>query len=232
MFSRLFGKPTRLTRLDDQLWISREQKLRGLCRQALAAASDPAGPQGCLLVAHFPDTLAALEQALIAAGIPYDVYQDAFDRARLSALLGPAGAGRPLLALARSLPDAAPGGQLVTERTVGAMGSGARLLLLAAERHPLRAHDDKLEALAAALPAQARIGFHLSLEDGLMQRFGGQAVAQLISALNPPPDEPITSGTASASIRRAQQNLARHARGDAYARSAEEWLAVNVGESA
>jgi preprotein translocase subunit SecA len=88
------------------------------------------------------------------------------------------------------------------------------MVALAAERHPLRAHDDALVARLAELPYATRLSFHLALDDPLLARFNGAQVGTVMDSLQLAPDTPLSQGILSQSIRQAQQERARAATGD------------------
>ncbi len=223
MFRRAFGQATPLTRADDQIWRNRAHKLRALAHFAAEVA--PARP--VLLTAHFPATLEALAAALQAAAVAFDTYANAFDRDRLVAALAstPDPERRPLLALAGALPTGAqldawlkpPGGGRANE---------IKAVALAAERHPLRTHDDALVTRLSELPYATHLSFHLALDDPLLARFNGQQVGHVMDQLQLAPDTPLSQGILSQSIRQAQEKLARAATGDGAAQSAEAWCAA------
>lgn len=224
MFRRAFGQATPLTRDDDQIWRRREHKLRALAH--FAAEAGPTRP--VLLVAHFQATIEALAAALQAAGVAYDTYADSFDRDRLLAALAPQPTPdrRPLLALV----DALPTGAQLNAWLKFLPGSGPlnefKAVALAAERHPLRAHDDALVNRLAELPYATRLSFHLALDDPLLARFNGPQVGTVMDSLQLAPDTPLSQALLSQSIRQAQEKLARAATGDGPADSAEAWCAA------
>lgn len=217
-----FGPQPRLTLGDDSVWRSRADKLRGLA--ALAAAADPAHPR--LLLAHFPATYAALAAVLAEAGVAHLAVADGFELDALVAGLRPTHdpARRPVLALAGALPEAARLAALVG----GGPAAGLSGQVLAAERHPLRAHDEALAARLGGLPYPARLSFHLALDDPLLARFGGEAVGALMDRLAVPPDAPLSQGLLSRSVQQAQAKLAQAARGDGPAHSPETWFVAYV----
>lgn len=224
MFRRAFGQATPLTREDDQIWRSRDWKLRALAH--FAAEAGPNRP--VLLVAHFPETMDALVEALRAAAVAYDPYESAFDGDRLLAALGPRHnpERRPLLALAGALPTGAQLNAWLKFLPGGGRANELKALALAAERHPLRAHDDALVARLAELPYATRLSFHLALDDPLLARFSGAQVGNVMDQLQLAPDTPLAQGLLSQSIRQAQEKLARAAQGDGPAQSAEAWFAA------
>lgn len=99
------------------------------------------------------------------------------------------------------------------------------LLVVVAERHPLREHDQRVAAWADA--AAGRIGFHVSLEDPLLAVFVGEQLRPLLEKLGMTADAPLESGMVSRSIEKAQERVKRQATTDLPADSAEGWLQAN-----
>lgn len=222
MFRRTLGRATQLKVEDDQVWRKRAHKLRALAHYA--AGVGPRRP--VLLAAHFPATLAAVAEALDAAAVGYDVYADGFERDKLLAALSPApeATRRPLLALVRALPTGAQVDAWLKGRASG--GEPVQGLALAAERHPLRAHDEALVNRLAELPYATRLSFHLALDEPVLARFNGEQVGALMDKLQLAPDTPLTQGVLSQTIRQAQERLAKKASGDGPAESVEAWFAA------
>jgi preprotein translocase subunit SecA len=212
----LSGGPQRVQVTDDVIWMTRAAKLRGLAQ----AVHDRLG-QGhpVLVVAHFPATLAEVREAL---GGPGGVSLD--DPKQLSAddalRHAEAGSGRrPPLALAQALvADDYP--NPVDE----AAGS---LAVLVAERHFLRASDDRVVAFARSLGRRSDVTFHLSLDDPLLRAVTGTWVANVLSSLGLKESEPIESRLVARRIAAAQRRFARRAVEGGQAESAEEWLRRN-----
>ena len=100
--------------------------------------------------------------------------------------------------------------------------------VLVAERHPLRAHDDRIIAFAGELPCKAQVVFHLSLEDALLKVFIGQQIEELLRRMGMDENESIDSNMVSRRIAAAQKKIASQAFGDSDVRSAADWLAANV----
>jgi hypothetical protein len=152
------------------------------------------------LVAHFPDVLPELER--IAAGYP--------------------GPGSVRAVLARQLsPEAAA-------RT--ALAESAAIDLIVAEHHPLASEDAQLVRFAEALPCRSRIVYHVSLEDPLMQRFGGDRVRALMDRMGETEDEPIVHALVSRSLQKAQARIEAECTGHHDADSAGQWLERNLNQ--
>ena len=102
--------------------------------------------------------------------------------------------------------------------------------IIVGERHPLPSLDDGLEAFADHLPCRCRFSHHLSLEDAVMQTFGGEWVQNILRNLGISEDEAIERNLVSRRIRRAQQKIEGRASGSRDAESAEQWLEKNCPE--
>jgi len=150
------------------------------------------------LVAHFPDVLRALEEIAAEYRGPSSV------RAVLARQLSAeAGARLPL-------------------------GPDAKLALVVAERHPLAEEDANLVRFAEALPCDARILYHVSLDDPLLQWFGGESIRALLRQLGAAAHEPIHHPLIAKSIKRAQEKISAEAHGRDDADSAAQWLERNL----
>jgi hypothetical protein len=186
----------RLETVPDRVWISSSAKLNGI-RLELDQLS-ARGASLVALVAHFPDTLHALEE--VAANYH--------------------GSRSVRAVLARHLSTEAAGSLPATESDV--------VELVVAERHPLASKDVDLIRFAEALPCQCRIVHHLSLDDPLLLWFGTESVRALLDRLGTTADEPITHPLITLSIKRAQEKIAAEVVGPHDADSAGAWLERNV----
>jgi hypothetical protein len=99
------------------------------------------------------------------------------------------------------------------------------LTVVVAERHPLRAHDERVAAWADA--AAGRLVFHVSLEDPAVALFVGDSVRSVLDRLGMTADTPLQSPLVSRSIASAQAKVRERATGDLPSDSAEGWLQVN-----
>lgn len=137
--------------------------------------------------------------------------------------------GSALLEAIRSYPPGAPA-ITATEATlheaVDLAGPGLPpVRFLALERHPLRVHDDAVEALAGKLANGSSVTFLLSLDDPFFTRLGGN-LKGLMEKLGVG-DEAIEHAFVSKAIANAQEKIARAVPREAPARSAEEWYQAN-----
>lgn len=99
------------------------------------------------------------------------------------------------------------------------------LLVVVAERHPLREHDERVAEWADA--AAGRVAFHLSLEDPLVALFAGERLRGVLERLGLTPDMPIRSRLVSRAIEQAQDRIRKHATGDLPSASSAGWLQAN-----
>lgn len=98
------------------------------------------------------------------------------------------------------------------------------LAILVAERHPSRAHDERICSWADT--AAGSIAFVVALDDVVLSPFVG-SMRSLFEKLGVDESQPIESAMVSRSIQSAQEKLAKNATGDLPADSAEAWLRAN-----
>lgn len=152
--------------------------------------------------------------------------------ARVAALLTGRGVEASLLdgtyrsagASARSV-VVTPGVRLAT--AVHSFAQGEPVAVIVTERHPLRAHDDAVDAIASKLPRGSAQVYLLSLDDGLFTAFA-PGIKDLMRKLDMPEDEAIEHSMVSKSIANAQAKVAARATGDVEATSFEGWWAANM----
>src|SRR5262245_3381302 len=154
MLGWLFGKGKQAVRAEDSVWMSRAAMRAGLAREverlARAGASVLLGAFRPSEVDDWHSRLAALEP---------ERCRDAFKHDALRRQLGKPGS--VTVALAGELPGN------VAERDGGAVE------ILVCGRNESRATDDAVLRFADLLGTGARVAFHLSLEDPLLQQFTG-----------------------------------------------------------
>jgi len=92
-------------------------------------------------------------------------------------------------------------------------------------RHPLASVEDK--ALAALPKVQLLVGM-TSLDDALIQHFGGDKVKSLIGKMGHKEGEIIEHSMISASIRNAQEDLDKKVENPISANSASDWFLLNA----
>ena len=78
------------------------------------------------------------------------------------------------------------------------------LHVIGTERHESRRIDNQLRGRAGRLGDPGVTRFFLSLEDDLMRIFGGEKIANLMTSLQIPEDQPIENGLISRAIEQAQ----------------------------
>ena len=103
--------------------------------------------------------------------------------------------------------------------------------LIVAERHPLKSADAALLLIAEGTPCRCRVAYHLSLEDPLFKLFLSGSLKNLLEQLGMKEEEPIESPMVSRSVKKAQQRVEKQAFGNSRAKSAAEWLELNMPNS-
>jgi hypothetical protein len=180
-----------------RIWLTKRAKFAGIQREIAAALADPNGPDAVFLVANFQDSLDELRA--LAAEAQFDE-------------------NRVFVIDSKSLEG----------RTSGSAADESQsVFIVVGDRHPLPSHDDALLEFAQNLSCRCRFVQHAALEDPLLKVFAGEWVEDVLRRLGMNEDEPIESHMVSRRIRRAQQQFAAQATGDAAAASAEEWIEKN-----
>jgi hypothetical protein len=197
LFDFLFGgkKRTNVEVVPDHIWMTTDAKFTGLAKEAEERSRSQT--VAILLVAHFPDVLARLED--IAGRKAWNMPCKAVPASNLNSDLG------------SSL----------------RLDESAIIDIIVGERHPLPSMDDRLEEFADELPCRCRFSHHVSLEDAVMKVFAGDWVKNVLKQLGMTEDEAIESQTVSRRIRQAQQTIEGRAFGSLNAESAAEWLEKN-----
>ena len=200
LFDALFGrkKRTNVEVVPDHIWMTTDAKFAGVAREAEERSRS--ATVAILLVAHFPEVLARLEE--LASQQAWSVPCKAV--------------------LARNLNT-----DLATSLS---LDESAMIDVIVGERHPLPSVDDRLEEFADELPCRCRFSHHLSLEDAVMEVFAGDWVKGVLTKLGMKEDEAIESQLVSRRIRQAQQKIEGRAFGTVDAESAAEWLKKNCPE--
>ena len=200
LWDYLFGRqqPSNILLVPDRIWMTTDAKFAGLARDAEDRSHSES--VAILLVAHFPDVLARLQE--VASKQVWDVPCQAVPASHLNA------------DLAASL----------------RLDKSAIIEILVGERHPLPSVDDRLAEFANELPCRCRFAHHVSLDDAVMQRFAGESVKNMLKQMGMKEDEAIESRMVSRRIRKAQQKIEGRTSGDLDAESAWEWLKKNCPE--
>jgi hypothetical protein len=139
--------------VSDRIWLTKAAKFAGISGEVSDSLAGSDAPDAIFLVAHFQDCLNELGPLAERAG---------FDANQVMATKTDALAGRH-----------APVG----------LHESQTILIVPAERHPLRSHDDAIADFARSLPCRCRLVFHISLEDPVMQLFAGEWVQNLLKQL-------------------------------------------------
>ncbi|MBQ2661399.1 MAG: preprotein translocase subunit SecA [Clostridia bacterium] len=84
------------------------------------------------------------------------------------------------------------------------------LHIIGTERHESRRIDNQLRGRAGRQGDPGSTRFYISLEDELMQRFGGERIKLLMDRLNPADDIPLDLGILSKQIEGAQKRVESH----------------------
>ncbi|MCA8987434.1 MAG: hypothetical protein KDA78_07330 [Planctomycetaceae bacterium] len=198
LFDLLFGsrKPSNVEVVPDRIWMTTQAKFAGLTKEARIRSQSET--VAILLVAHFPDVLARLEE--IAEKNSWEV--------PCQAVL----AGNLNTDLASSL----------------RLDDSCIIDIIVGERHPLPSVDDNLHAFANELSCRCRFSHHMSLDDAVMKVFAGAWVKDILKQLGMTEEEAIESSMVSRRIRQAQQKIEGRTFGSQQAESAAQWLEKNV----
>jgi preprotein translocase subunit SecA len=206
LFSFFKTKPA----VPDRIWMTPQAKLNGIAAEVHERLQEG---QIVIVVAHFPATLAQVEENLKAADLPNGFHDGRLSRKEI-------GRQKVILVLAASL--ASNDMPLEINHTLDG------LAILVAERHFLRAKDDAILSFARTLGRPSEVVFHLSLHDHLMKQFAGDWVENVLKRLGMDESERIDSSMVARRIKGAQAKFSSGVFSDRRADSAEEWLRLNV----
>jgi hypothetical protein len=184
--------------LDDVIWMTKRAKYSGISAVVNRYLAEPARPYAVLLVAHFPVCRLELEAV---------VRQGEFDPQAV------------IVAPAENLKDRSV--------PVTASDDSQNVVILVAERHPLRSHDAAIAEFAERLPCRCRLVHHVSLEDPVLRIFAGEWVRNVLQQLGMKENEAIESRMVGRRIQQATHKIERQAVSDMAADSADEWLQRN-----
>ena len=175
LFDFLFGgkKQTNVEVVPDHIWMTTDAKFAGLAKEAEERSNSET--VAILLVAHFPDVLARLEE--LASQRTWDVPCEVVSAKNLNTQL------------ASSLN----------------LDESSVIDVIVAERHPLPSVDDRLEEFASELPCRCRFSHHVSLEDAVMKVFAGDWVKNILRQMGMKEDEAIESQMVSRRIRQCSR---------------------------
>jgi preprotein translocase subunit SecA len=214
----LTGKKSSVT-ATDRIWLTKAARSRGLCQELFEHLSNT---QPSMLLAHFPATLAEVQQELSRQGIPHHWVDHSISANEVDRLTDPGGLVH--VGLVKQLqPDPFPNQYAQREGLIR---------IVVAERHFLRECDEVVVTFAAGLVKRGHVTYHCSLEDPLMKVFAGQWVKEVLQRLGMDESAPVESRMVARQVREAQGKFAARALQRCDANSAEEWLRSNgFGES-
>ena len=186
MLKGLFGgKGGAAQRGEDTVWMNHAARLQGVSREVAALVE---AERSVVVVAL---TLAALDE-LSAALATHQPVRCADIFAKDGLRLNLSRKGSVAVALSGALPlDLKPGAEIGVD-------------VLVVGRNDSRAADEGIVRFADALGPNAHIVFHLSLEDKLLQAFGG-SIRPILEKLGMSADEPITHSMVTRAIKNAQE---------------------------
>jgi hypothetical protein len=209
-WDRFRSAPPRATEAD-RVYLTKTAKLAGL------AAEVSATPGPILVVAHFPETLREVQEALAAVGLPGELAQGTVTAADYVHRQRTDGSPLPFFALASQLRAGEPAREL----------EGDRLKILVAERHFLRDHDGSVRMFAEGVGRPTVVLFFIALDEPLMKEIAGDWVGDVLRRLGMKETDAIESKMILRRVKAAQSKYASKARGDEPAESAEAWLERN-----
>jgi preprotein translocase subunit SecA len=215
-----FKKKKGVEREEDKIWMNEGAKQRGLA-QELRARQEKGDIR--LLIVHFEESFRRMEEMLRREQLAYEGYRTHPEAGRLR--LGPAALGGPVRLILSETILAIPPIEGAPEALEG------HISLLVGERYPIPTRDEQVEQVAAMLPQPARLCFHTSLDEPLLQRFMDDNTMSLIRRLGASENEPISSGLLGRSVRSAQQRIAKETTSDLRSDSAAHWFENNLPRS-
>ncbi|RKQ85476.1 preprotein translocase subunit SecA [Brockia lithotrophica] len=146
------------------------------------------------------ETSEYLSRLLKRKGIPHNVL-NAKHHAREAEIVAQAGQ-RGAVTIATNM--AGRGTDIKLGPGVAELGG---LAIIGTERHEARRIDNQLRGRSGRQGDPGVSQFFLSLEDELLQKFGGEQIKQLMERLGLPDDEPIESGLVTRAIEQAQRKV-------------------------
>jgi preprotein translocase subunit SecA len=181
----LGGGDAGATRAADAVWLDHGARVRGIARAAGALAAEG---RSVLVVAL---ALGALDD-LAAAAAPLQPKRcvDLFERDALRGHLERPGA------VAVALPGALP--------TDAALAGSVPLEMLVCGRNDRRRGDEAIARVADILSPDARVTFHLALDDPLIAHFGAD-IKPILERLGLTADEPIQHPMVARAVESAQR---------------------------
>lgn len=186
---------------NDVFWLRDDARLHAL---VLRSAEHLTAGLHVLLVAHSPERIDQLADAIAGANLPLDGLDSPATAHQLLSRLRSQPTPTVLLALSGSL-DSAPAPHIRAPQPASNAGAVAMLIT---ERYPLRPRDDALVAFGVELNA-ASIEFHICIQDPLLRPFRSEQTIRILKSLGMADNDHIEAPMLSNSVRRAQDQVAR-----------------------
>ncbi|MEM9410550.1 MAG: hypothetical protein AAGA30_05520 [Planctomycetota bacterium] len=167
-----------------------------------------------LLIVHFPDTFAELQDVLAEWEFDYQILDH-----RISPIdLKSQGHFKLVLGLAELLID---------ENHHCTAESDQKLSVIVAERHPSGKYDARLESYFRSARIRIDLGYLLSFEDATLKSIVNESALKIFDMFGMGENELVTSNMISRRIDRSQKRIAREVISNHPAESAEAWLKRN-----
>lgn len=167
-------------------------------------------------VHHFADVLVALEAALRERSVPFVQAEYGGD---VMGMIGESAEAAVVVAAEKLRPaDRAPQRRDATRP----------LTIVVLGMHPTRRGEELVDRFAEGVPFPAHVVRHVALDEPAMKVLAGERILKLMKALGMRESEPINDSSVAAAVRNAQVQVQKRATGDRPARSAEEWLRLNL----
>jgi|GEM_PF-1917450 len=99
--------------------------------------------------------------------------------------------------------------------------------VLAAERHFLRRHDQRIDDFLSQSNFRSQIGYFVALDDAIAKPFCSEPLLRLLEHYGMTANDPIKSQLVSSQIAKMQRKFARQINTDKFADSPERWLELN-----
>lgn len=197
---------------EDKVWFDGDRKLDGICRDVSEAN---ANGSNALVLAHFQSTLTEVEASLRVRRIEYTSYLP-LDFSSLCSR----GHGSSVWAGLASY--------FQTRVLSPSEKSHSSLRILIAEHHPMASKDQTLIEVTGSMSCHAQVIFHSSLDDPILDHFGGDRLRSLMKQLGMDEQECISNPVISTAIRNAQEKIESKVKREMQTTSPDDWLKYNL----
>ena len=211
-----FSFNSNVRQYEDSFARSFEGKLLGIKSTVIDALADSS--QRIVVVSHFVDTFAVIDQMFCENEIGYEVCCSRIDldwfetQARADC--------RVTMTLAEMLEP------LITDQTK--QDSDQQLTIIVTERHPLASEDKRIEYFCRSLPCNVQWGYFLSFEDAVVAQIVDERAMQIVDMFGMGANELINSKLVSNSLKQRLKKLESEYPTRHPADSAAQWLQQNL----